>query len=385
MRGLVLRVTPTGVKSWNVVYSRKSDGRKRRFTFGHFPTLDLAGARQRALLELGKIGEGSDPAAKRQDVLTVEQIGARYIERYAKVNKRTWQEDERMLIRDVYPVIGRMAASKVTKRDLLDLLDTKVADGAPIGANRLLAMIRKLFNWAEDEALISTSPAVRMKPRSRAVTRDRVLPDDKIIQFVERLPTAAIHPLMQHVLELLLLTGQRAGEICGLCKGEVDIVSRRLILDGTRTKNGQPHTVPVAGRAWEIVEGRLNALEHATSDAFLFARTGGAFTSNAVAQAVRKNGDHFGLSRWTPHDLRRSAATGMAELGVAPHVIEAILNHISGARAGVAGIYNRAAYANEKRSGLELWAAHVRRISSIPEDGFAAQNVVALSRVVARQ
>lgn len=178
VRGLALRVSPNGTKTWNVVYTRESDGSKQRVKLGRFPAQSLEKARTAALKMVTAVSEGGDPSAAkraRRDAMTVEDLGALYVEKYAKRNKRTWTEDERLLKREVYPEIGRMKAAAVKRRDVLDLIEAKAEAGYLAQSTQILAVVRKLFNWAVDGDYLQTSPAIGIKPRGKAVKRDRVL------------------------------------------------------------------------------------------------------------------------------------------------------------------------------------------------------------------
>lgn len=359
VRGLVLRVSPTGVKAWTVVYTRTSDTTKRRVTLGKFPAVGLEKARAKALATVTAISEGKDPAGDKRaarEAMTVEDLGALYIKKYAKPNKKTWAEDERLLKREIYPEIGRMKAVSVKRRDILDIIEAKADAGHVAQSTNILAVVRKLFNWAVDGVYLESSPAAGIKPRGKAVKRDRVLSDDEVREIWNALPSAAIAKQTADVIRLLFLTGQRSGEVCGMQRDEVDLTGSWTI-PGTRTKNGLTHLVPLSPAALEIVAAATDTADEEPASP-LFTKIGEPIESNAIAQAVRKK-LQLTVKPWTPHDVRRTVATGMAGLGVAPHIIEAVLNHISGFRAGVAGVYNRATYEPEKRRALLMWAEHL--------------------------
>ena len=151
VRGLVLRVLPSGVKTWRVIYSRASDSRKMAVTLGRFPALDLELARRKAKKIVAQLADGADPSGDRRAqriALTFEQLGALYIEKHAKRNKRTWAEDERILKREVYPAVGAMKAAMVKRRDLLDVIERKAENGNLAQSTQILAVVRKLGNWA---------------------------------------------------------------------------------------------------------------------------------------------------------------------------------------------------------------------------------------------
>ncbi|OXS99093.1 hypothetical protein B7H23_12880 [Notoacmeibacter marinus] len=362
IRGLVLRVSPAGAKSWTVVYTN-GNGEKRRLTLGQFPAIGLEKARQIALKALAAVAEGADPAGDkkaRREAVTLSELADLYVESYAKRHKKTWAEDERILRVDVLPAIGQIKAKELRKRDVLDVVNAKIDAGKGQTSRSVFAVVRKMLNWAADEDHIDTSPIAGLRPRVKQTRRERVLTHSEIQALWAALPSAKISPVTADVIRLLILTGQRSGEVCGMNRAEIDLQNGLWAIPAIRTKNGLAHTVPLSTAALEIVSRRLELTKEQASDCPLFARIGKPIESNAIAQATRKSLQIF-EEQWRPHDLRRTAATGMADVGVLPHVVEAVLNHVSGFRAGVAGVYNRAAYDREKRTALELWAEHVIR------------------------
>lgn len=365
IRGLVLRVTPNGVKTWNAVYVRSSDSSKQRVTLGRYPAVDLEAARGKALKAMSAVAEGEDPSGKRRAErasMTVQQLGELYIEKYAKRRKKTWGEDERLLKRDVYPEIGKMKMLAVKRRDIIDIIEAKADAGKGAASTNVLAVVRKMFSWAVDSDYLASSPVSGVKPRAKPVRRDRVLSDAEITALWKALSTARLSQPVADIIWLLVLTGQRSGEVSGMMRSEVDIGTKLWTIPKERTKNGVEHTVPLSEAALAIIEMAVARSDMDAEDAPLFTRTGAPIESNAIAQAVRLK-LQIGNLGFTPHDLRRTVATGMADLRVAPHIIEAVLNHVSGFRAGVAGVYNRAKYEAEKADALTLWAEKISRLT----------------------
>jgi len=361
--GLSLRVAPTGTKTWNLMYTRESDNTRQRVKLGRYPAVSLDAARKKALRAMTSVADGEDPAkakSARRAAATIEELGALYLEVYAKPNKRTWEEDERILKAEVYPAIGRMKGMAVVRRDVLDIIDKKSAAGAKVQARNIQAVVRKFFNWAVDDGYLTVSPIAGLKPRSKPTRRDRVLSDAEVKAAWGALNSAALSPVTADVLRLLLLTGQRSGEVCGMRRSEVDLARATWTIPGARTKNELTHVVPLSPLAMSIVTEALSRAED-EDEAPLFTRTGEPVESNAIAQAVRLK-LQASKERWTPHDIRRTVATGMASIGIMPHIVEAVLNHISGFKAGVAGVYNRATYEPEKRDALVKWADHLTSI-----------------------
>jgi len=361
VRGLVFRVSPTGAKSWSVVYTREIDSAKQRVTIGPFPAIGLEAARSKGLKLMSHVAEGGDPAGNkraRREAMTVDELADLYIEKYAKRQKKTWAEDERLLRVEVRPAIGRMKAMSVKRRDCLDIVDAKAEQGYEAQSRQIFAVLRRMFNWACEGDYLDASPMTGAKAPGKPVRRDRSLEVAEIVAVFNALPEARLEPETKDIIRLLFLTGQRSGEVCGMTRGEINLESESWILPASRTKNGLAHVVPLVGEALEIVRNRL-AICDKKPDAALFAHVAGKpIEPNAIAQAVRKKLQIFD-EPWTPHDARRSAATGMAGIGIFPHVVEAVLNHISGFRGGVAGVYNRNHYEPEKRSALLRWDGEI--------------------------
>jgi integrase len=255
----------------------------------------------------------------------------------------------------------------------LNVIEAKSDEGLKSQARAVLAVIRKMLNWAVQGDYVELNPLAGVSPVAKAARRERVLADNEVRAIWNALPDAAVSQSTADALRLLFLTGQRSGEVCGITRGEIDLDKALWSMPAIRVKNGLPHNVPLSRAALIIIKNRLAAADDGP-DAPLFSRVGKPIESNAIAQATRKALQHFDQP-WTPHDIRRTVATGMAEAGVFPHIVEAVLNHISGARAGVAGIYNRAAYDGDKRRALDLWAD---RLASIIED--KPSNIVPLKR-----
>lgn len=377
IKGLVLRVSPTGVKAWSVVYTRESDGSRQRVTIGQFPAVGLEKARAKALATLTDISNGGDPATKkkiRREAMTVRELGAAFIEQYAKREKRTWAEDQRILNVEVYPAIGDMKAMMTRRRDWLDVIDSKVDAGRAGQGRKVMSMIRKMLNWAVEKDLLEANPIAGVKAPGKPGRKDRFLKTAEIKSVWAALEHAALLDVTKDVLRLLLLTGQRSGEVCGMVRGEIDPDAGVWTIPANRTKNGEAHVVHLSDAALAIVRGALDRADEEKT-APLFSRVSKPIHPGGIAHAVKNELQLF-EEPWTPHDLRRTVATGMAEIGVEPHIVEAVLNHVSGFKGGVAGVYNRATYEPQKQAALDKWARQVERVIS----GIGGDNVVALRR-----
>lgn len=370
--GLYLVVQPTGKKSWQVRY--RHGGTHRRMTLGAYPVLSLAEARARARDALAAADEGRDPsgevraskAAKQASPEdTVDAVITLFLKRHASHNRRA-DDVAAMFRREVQEKWGAREIQTVTKRDVIALLDGVIDRGSPITANRLRAHLNTLFNWAKGRDILQVNPLDGIKPPAPETARERVLSQEEIRLFWAACETLG-YPFGP-IYQLLLLTGQRLREVAEMPRSE--ITGTLWTLPGERAKNGDDHAVPLAPAAVALIE----ALPHLGK--LLFTTTGitpvSGFTrakvkldklmNEAANKDVPPGADPVEIPPFTIHDLRRTAATGMAGLRFPPHVVEAVLNHRSGTRRGVAGVYNRFDYADEKREALEAWARFVAEL-----------------------
>lgn len=361
LQGFGIRITPKGTKSF--VYKYDVDGQDRLLTFGQYPKLKLAAALTKYAEALAKVEAGEDPSeeqvrinAENRKALTVSQLKEDYIEKYAKPRKRSWQEDDRILEHDVLPKWGNRKVSKVSRKDVIELLDSIVARGAPVQANRTLAVIRRMFNFAIDRDVLETSPCHRIKPPSSETAKDRYLTLDEIKTFWNRLDGAPLEKQTIAALKLLLLTLQRCSEVAGMNKSELDLKAGTWMIPGDRTKNKSPHLVPLSPLARQIIAPLLKT---ADDDGYLFHGKGKAphLTNSAVSRAVIRNLDHFGIAKFTPHDLRRTGSTQLAAFKVPRFDRDRILNHTDQT---IGAVYDVHEYEEEKRAALELWSDVVK-------------------------
>jgi integrase len=381
--GFGLRVTEKGARSWTILY--RVHGQLRRMTLGHYPALPLAAARDRARDALSEVEKGNDPATARTEERGQEEANffqtviAEFIERHAKPNNRGWQRQDRDLRREFLPAWRNRPIGSIGRRDILELID-KISDRtSPRRANRYLALLKKLFGWCVDRGYIEASPASAVRPPGREVSRDRVLSDTEIRLVWEG--SEKVGWPFGDLFRLLLLTAQRLGEVSAMRWGDVDLGKATWTVPAEIAKNGVANEVPLSSAAVAILHG----MPSLGSNGYVFPALNGSGRPVSGFSRAKSRLDKVVEAElagddtpptWRLHDLRRSAASRMAELGVAPHVIERVLNHISGSQAGVAGVYNRFGYAPEKRHALETWAAHVERLIDPP-----SANVVSLTRV----
>lgn len=387
LSGLYLVVQPSGAKSWALRYRYR--GRPKKLTLGRWPVMGIAAARSAASEALEKIAHGADPAAEKRatkraaaedpgrDTIRalVEQHDRRHLSKL-----RSGRLVRRELDRHVVARWGDRDADTITRRDILDLLDEIVDSGRGTTANRLRAYLGTFFNWCVDRGILEANPVAGVKSPARENTRERTLSDNEIRWFWRACED--VGPPWAAIGHLLLLTGQRLGEVAGMTDDEID--AALWSLSGTRTKNGRAHTVPLSKPALAV----LAAHERIATPAGLLFTTNGRTAPSGFSKvrdriagrmveiAAEERGQPVDIPHWTFHDLRRTAATGMARLGQPVHVVEAVLNHVSGAISGVAGVYNRHGYDDEKRKALEAWARFVQATVK----GSRA-NVVEISRV----
>ena len=389
--GLFLVVQPSGNKSWAVRY--RYVGKPRKLTLGsvlllakdepepdHFEVgkpLTLAAARALAGDALQKLKQGRDPAAEKQHGIkagksaaalraadSVETLSDRFLKQH--VEKKNWASTrgqvDRILKKEVLTRWKGRSVHDINKDDVLELLDA-IAENRPTLANRTLAIVRRWFNWMIERNIIKIlSPCTGVKPPSKENRRERVLTQQEIVSIWKACDE--IGKPFGPFVKLLLLTGQRRSEVAGMRWSEIDSTKKTWTLPSDRTKNQQQHTVPLSPQAWTIIEAGSTAEEERGEEADYVLSKGAKSAISGFSRAKRQFDKITGFKQlWTYHDIRRSVVTHMADdLGVQPHVIEAIVNHISGHKAGVAGIYNRATYAAEKRDALEKWADHIDAI-----------------------
>jgi integrase len=362
--GLYLLVQPTGGKSWAVRYSR--NGRVKKVTLGSYPALPLAEARRRALSIAASVANGADPAeekkverkaaARAPDVVrTVRTIADEFLKRHTdeKNGPRWAAETKRILDRNILPAIGDKPAASVGKAEIHDILDTIMDRGTPIAANRTLAVVKKLYRWALSRGYVDRDPCASIAKPGDETRRDRVLSDDELARVWHSAEGMA-YPF-GHAVQLLILTGARRDEVGSMRWTEVDLTDRVWTLPGARTKNNVEHAVPLSDAALSILE---RAPRIGKRDGFVFTTTGKTAISG-WSKAKETLDAASGVAGWRLHDLRRTVATGLAGIGVALPVVEKILNHVSGSFGGVAGVYQRHAFTDEKRDALDKWAARV--------------------------
>nr|WP_246423598.1 site-specific integrase [Roseospira goensis] len=383
LNGLYLTVEPTGRKSWSLRY--RWAGKPAKFRLGPYPALGLADARDMAKKGLRLLAAGADPrkareaaeraerdaeqARQRDDVDAVITL---FVERYAKGRNKSWAETERLLRKEALPLLKGKTIQEVQRRDIIEILDAIVDRGCPTLSNRVLAALRKMCAWCVERGILETSPCADVSAPAPKVTRDRTLTDTELKALwaaTDRM--GAFGP----TYKLLVLTGCRRDEVCGMRWDELDLDKRTWTIPGTRTKNSRPHAVHLTDTAIKMIEAQPKiAPERGRKPVYVFTTGGTApISGHSVAKKqcdrlmAELTGDE--IQPWRVHDIRRTVASGMARLGINIATVEKCLNHVSGTFSGVVGVYQHHDFATEKRMAWDAWEAHVMRLVRGSEAG----------------
>ena len=373
-KGFGLRVRPTGKKSWVFLY--RFDGKPRRMTLGEYPKVSLADAHLKHAQAVKQLEMGVDPGrtvqnekAETKKAPTVDILIGDFIE-YCKVHKgnRSWQEYQRNLEKDVSPAIGHLKVKNVTRRDIVILQDQVIARGSLNQSRQVFKIVRRMFNWAVEEALIDYSPCVGIKPKAAEKKKDRFLSDEEIKGFWRSLDKAFMSDPVRRALLLVLVTAQRPGEVAGAHSSEIE--GSWWTIPAARSKNKRAHRVfltPLAKRLFGV--GREGYLLPSPFDAEK------PIEPLGVGKALRRSltgKEQYGgklkeppipLPAFTPHDLRRTAATHMGKLGYSATVGK-VLNHTDNS---VTAIYNQYDFDSEKRRALLVWSRKLKRLIAKPQ------------------
>jgi integrase len=386
--GLAVRIQG-GAKRWIVRYRPAGAQIQRQVTLGPVSGLPLRRAREKAVEYTIPARRGLDPVVAQREAATAERRT-----REARANRRLGLIVERYLIhagitlrpgtvREVkrylsvhWQAFHEQVADQLDHRAIIGRLEAIAAESGPTAANRARAYLSMCLAWGVERGLLDRNPLVGIRPVATERPRERVLTDHEV-----RALWLATEDCSEFsaIVRLLLLTGARRGEVADMRWPELDLDKGLWTLPAERSKNHRPHQLPLSTAVRAILSGLPRRLDRE----LVFGKRAGGFSGWGIAKArldariarqraearLHRNlavgeepklGD--GLPPWVIHDIRRTVVTGMAEIGVAPHVIEAVVNHVSGHKAGVAGAYNRAAYSAEKRIALQVWADHVMAV-----------------------
>jgi integrase len=350
--GFGIRIRKSGARSWVFQYDN-AVGKTRRITIGSVSAIDPAKARTIASQLHSRVRLGEDVATVKAEsaARAAETFGAvlpLYLAWHRpRVRPSTFRHTERHLVHNL-SALHSLPVGQIDRRAISTQL--KRMASSPVQANRTRSSLSAFLNWCLREGLVETNAALATN-KNNEESRDRVLSNAELRAVWLALPEGDFGD----IVKILMLTGQRASEIADLRWSEVNFEKGVIELPPHRVKNRRKHTIPMSGAVRAILGVREQ------TGTFVFGRSGTSGFSG-WSRCRERLYEELGFSDWVPHDLRRSAATGMAEIGIQPHIIEAVLNHISGHKGGIAGVYNHAAYEAEKTTALNRWAAHVAAV-----------------------
>ena len=377
--GFGLKVTPKGRKVYVVQYRMGGRGfTLRRYTIGPHGVYTPEEARERARKVRQTVCDGIDPMLlKKQERLnTVEKLIQGFIQSRRRKGRRSADEIQRVLEREIGKAWRGRSVASITKPDIHHVLDAIMDRGSSVIANRTLAHLKTMFNWAKSRGIIMNSPADNIEKPGEEVARERA-PD--AFELAEIWQAAAkLEWPVEPAVKLLILTGQRREEVGQMRWSELKLSEGVWTLPAARTKNGQAHDIHLSPLALKVIETIT-----ATEDCDLVFSTNGKTPISGWSKAKRRLEEEIAAARqararmrgedadkvkpmpeWRIHDLRRSVATGLSNLGVAPIVADRILNHVPKKHKGqVMFVYNRAEYAKERRAAMELWASHIEHVT----------------------
>ena len=379
--GFGVRVKPSGARSYVMCW--KIAGEHRRITIGSITDIDFGKAKNRAKDIKADVRRGDDPAAeiktaKLNAAQTFEATAAKFLDTLrARYRPRAFKEIERHLTKNARD-LNKKPVAKITRHDIAAVIEAVTKNSGAVTANRTRTSLSTFYSWAVQRGHADANPVIGTE-KNKEQSRDRVLVPAEL-RLIWR---ALADDQYGAIVKLLALTGQRESEIGGVRWSEIH--ENLIILPPERTKNGRPHVIPLSPLALEIIQLQERGAERD----LIFGRGEGGFSGwskskERLDDRITKANGGKSIAHWTLHDLRRTFATYIGGglpahqfeklstrekelahgLGVPPHVIEAILNHVSGHKAGVAQVYNRSTYEKEKRIALDQWATHLKLIAS---------------------
>lgn len=342
--GFGVRVATSGALSW--VLLTRQNGRRKRVTLGHYPEMGLAKAREAARTALSEIRDGTFEQ-KQASVLFADAVEDWYAREQRA--RKSFQQVEHALRLHVLPYLGRYQLDQITKADLMRVIDRIADQGKLTQANRVRAFVTRFFNWATERDLVKASPAAALPKPAKEVSRDRILSREELCSVWQAADQMGFP--FGRIVQLLILTAQRRDEVAGMRWAELDLERARWVIGKDRAKNGKAHIVHLSPQTLTI----LTKLPRRADTDLVFTTTGTSAVSGfSKAKATLDTRSH--VSNWRIHDLRRTAATYMAdELRIAPVVVDRLLNHVSGAVRGVAAIYQRGEHLAEREAALDAW------------------------------
>jgi integrase len=354
--GFGLKVTPKGRKVFIVLYRTGGAGSTlRKYTIGPYGRVTLHQARIAAQRVFSAKLEGRDPAREKREARIrevtdrFEDVLEAFIEQHISRN-RSAAEISRLLRREMGAAWGHRSLHDITKRDVVALISAIEGRGAPIAANKMLKTLKTFFNWCVGRAIIEKSSAEGVPLPAPSVARDRVLTDVELGNVVRA--ARAMKGPYGGIVEFLALTGQRREEAAQATWNEFDLDRSTWTIPSERTKNAKSHIVHLSHSAVAVLK-RMSP-----RGAWVFTITGDKPFSRFSSEK-RKLDRLSGVNGGRLHDLRRTCVSGMARLGIAPHVADKVLNHQVGTISGVAAVYQRHDFLAERKEALDCWGEHV--------------------------
>jgi integrase len=355
-KGLNLRVSPSGSKSWAVMFTSPDTEKRARMMLGTYPATSLATARTLAIEAHSKVEAGDDPravAGSYNAYMTVAMLIESYIAKHAGTIK-TGKALAQRLRSDVLPIMGNVKLAELHRRDVQRVLDQINERGSPQSERKVFGDIRSMIRWAVSRGDLEHDMMQGMKAPGVSPPRERFLTEEEIAALWEAWPTL-LPPRVTLALKLALVTGQRIGEVTGMTEDELDLRKAVWTIPASRAKNGSQHVVPLTAMALELIK----EARRTTINGRLFP----GLSSMKIGQQVIRYRDRLPVLDWAAHDLRRSVCTHLAKMGVPVLHIGAVANHRQVTKAGVTlSHYVQHDYAKEKREALELWADRLSAI-----------------------
>jgi integrase len=357
--GFGVKVTPKGRKVFIVLY-RTAGSKLRKYTIGPYGRVTLHQARVAAQKVFAAKLEGRDPAAEKRAARRrivadrVEDLLETFIAQRLSQN-RSGGEIARLLRREIGKTWAGRSIHEISKRDVVEVVTAIEQRGAPVAANKTLKSIKTFLRWCVGRAVLDQSPAEGVPLPSKEVARDRVLEDNELAHVI--LAARKLGGPYGGIVELLALTGQRREEVARLQREELDLTRQVWTLPKTRTKNAKVHVVHLSEQSMAVVKRAEQ------TGLYVFSLLG-TKPFPGFSRAKRRLDQLSGVTGWRLHDLRRTCVSGMARLGIAPHVADKILNHQAGTISGVAAVYQRHEFLAERQEALKRWGTHVARIVS---------------------
>lgn len=365
-KGFAIRVLPSGIKTWYYIYTFK--GKRRQLNLGNYPETSLSSAHDAYREAVSIVKSGGDPQgpidlSAEPAKYSVENLKKKYIQHIeSQLVPLSVLQQSRTLENDLIPVIGKMSVNEVSRKIAISLIED-VASRAPGSARNLLKAARSMYSYAVMREIAESNPfscVGRAVPSISPRSRTRILSDEEICVLWKSLD----HYFVSRALFLILLTGQRPGEVVGMRWNEIE--NRLWIIPGERTKNRRDNAVYLSLASRLLMPSKID-------NSFVFPAQGrgrgadatGHMRPGTLSHYITSN-NYFDMKRWTPHDLRRTMATGLARLGCSDEIIDEILNH---EKKGVISVYNRHRYDREKKKWLRRWSLHILSLlNGVPKE-----------------